>query len=120
VESHPHLPTAAPPSGELARLLEAEAQLEQELAQARAEAEARVAAAGADAAARLAALDADVAAAGGALRARIEAERVARAAEIAATGAREAERFERITPERVAALARELATLLLVGMEEGL
>lgn len=112
-----HPPAAAAPSGELARLLDAEARLEQDLTRARADAEARIAAATADAAGRLAALDAEVAAAGAALRARIDAERAARAAEIAAAGARETERFERVTPDRVAALARELAALLLGGME---
>lgn len=110
---------APPPQGELARLLEAEARLEQELARARADAAARVAQATTDAQSRIAALDAEVTAAGTTLRGQLDAERTAREAEIAAMGAREAERFERVTADRIAALARELATMLLGGMEGG-
>lgn len=117
VATRTNQPTTPAPGGELARLLDAEERLEQELAAARADAEAVVAAANAAAAARLAALDAEVAAASTALRARLDAERVARAGEIAAAGAREVERFARVTGDRIDALARELATLLLAGME---
>jgi hypothetical protein len=118
VDAHPYRPAVPAPGGELARLLDAEARLEEELTRARAAAEARVVQATADAQKRIAALDAEVAAAGAELHRRIDAERVAGEAEIAVAGAREAERFARVTAARIDALARDLAVLLLAGMEE--
>jgi hypothetical protein len=117
VDIRTHRPAAPAPGGELARLLDAEARLEEQLARARADAAARVAAADAEASSRLAALDAEVAAAGADLRRRLDAERTAREGEIAAAGAREVERFGRVTADRIDALAHELA-LLLAGMED--
>jgi small-conductance mechanosensitive channel len=111
-------PTTPVPGGELARLLDAEGRLEEALASARADAEARLATATAETERQVAALDAEIAAAATALRGRIDAERAAREAEITATGEREAERFARVTDARIDTLARDLAVLLIEGMEQ--
>lgn len=116
VATHHHTSPAAPPSGgDLARLLETEARLAAELGRAREEATRLVMAARADAAAREAALAADLETASRQLEATVEAERERRHREIAEGAAREAERFDRVGPEQVAALARYVLGCVIEG-----
>ncbi len=114
--THHDTSPAAPPNGsDLARLLETEARLEGELARAREEATRLVTAARADAAAREAALAADLETASRQLEATVEAERELRHRGIAEGAAREAERFDRVGPEQVAALARYVLGRVIEG-----
>ncbi len=95
-------------AGDLTRLLETEARLEEMLRQAREEAARLIAEAQQAARAREEALGAELAAAVQQLDATIEAERRRQEREIAADARRRAEGFDQVSPERVEELTRDI------------
>jgi hypothetical protein len=95
--------------------VETETRLEATLAAARADGAERIAAASETARLREAALAADLEAAGRALATEIAAEQARREAEIVAAGRRDAERYERVTDEQIAVLARDVVRRLVQG-----
>ena len=111
------LPSPAATAGvnDLTRLVETEARLEAMLAAARADGARRIAAAKDAAGARDSALAAELETAGRAVETEIAAERARRESEIAAAGRRDAERYERVTPDRIAELARDVIERLVRG-----
>lgn len=106
---------ASPNGGDLARLLETEARLEESLADARTEAARLVAEAQAAARTREAALDAELDALGRRLEAEIAAQRDAAQRDIAAAAQHEAERYDAVAPARIGELARRVVQRLLEG-----
>ncbi len=106
---------ASSPPGELARLLETERRIEERLRAARAEVEALLARAQQDAERQEAVLESQLADATRRLDEDLAAEGRRRAAEIADAADREAQAYERVTPARLAAVARALAERFLVG-----
>lgn len=106
-------PTATPAgASDLARLVETELRLEAMLAAVRTDGAHRIAAATDAALARDAALAAELEAAGRGVEVEINAERARRTAEITAAGQRDAARFDRVPPERIAAMARDVVQRL--------
>lgn len=108
-------PAVTAGASDLTRLVETEARLEAMLAAARADGARRIAAATDAAQAREAALAAELESAGRGVEAEIAAERARREAEITAAGRRNAEQYDRVTPERIEALARDLLQRLVRG-----
>lgn len=102
-------------ASDLSRLVETEARLETILASARVDGARRIAVAQDAAQARDAALAAELETAGRGLEAEIAAERARREAEITAAGRRDAERYDRVTAEGIAALARDVVRQLVRG-----
>ena len=109
-----HAP-ASPNGGDLGRLLETEARLEESLGAARAEAARLVAEAEGAAQSREAALDAELDALGRRLEAEIAAQRDAAQRDVAAAAQREAERFDGVSDRRIGELARRVVERLLEG-----
>lgn len=109
-----HAPASAN-GGDLARLLETEARLEESLGEARTEAARLVAEAQAAARAREAALDAELDAEGRRLEGEIGAQRDRAQRDIAAAAQREAERYDAVPPARIGELARRVVQRLLEG-----
>lgn len=102
--SHPSVPSEG--AGDLARLLDTEARLEEMLRHAREEAAGLVAHARAAAAEREAALAADLEALGRTLEASIAEERHRHEEKLADSARREAQAFDEAGPDRIEALAR--------------
>lgn len=100
---------------DLARLLDTESRLEELLRRAREEAARLVAEAHSAAQAREAALAAELDAAAQRLEAEIASERARAAQEIAAATRREAERFDRVTAERIGELAHFVLAAVIRG-----
>jgi len=103
------------PQGDLARLLEMERRLEERLKAARTEGAGVVAQAQQAADQAEATLEAQLAEAARVLDERLADEGRRRAAEIAETADREAQAYERVAPDRLAAIARALGKRFLVG-----
>jgi vacuolar-type H+-ATPase subunit H len=109
-------PTSAPPSGgDLARLLDTETRLEQALQRARDEATRLVTEAREAARARETALGAELEAAAQRLEAEIASQRDRTAREIADAARRDTERFDGVTVERIAEVARRVVERVIGG-----
>jgi vacuolar-type H+-ATPase subunit H len=110
-----HPPSLAGGPGDLERLLETEARLEEMVRRAREEAARLVSEAQAAAQAREAALGAELEEAARRLEADIAAERARREQEIGSAARREAERFDRVPAERIGELARYVVDRVIGG-----